>query len=210
MIAWFVSLPPTSQALVAGLFTWAVTASGAAAVFWTSQVHRKMLDAMLGFSDGVMLAASYWSLLALAIEISEHGPLARRGRWPRQQRDRGHDGPLAHAGLCQWRKGRRREAEAGCRLRRQKLQGVARWLRSDGPLHRQQRQIRSQVRLLLSPVENGGAFRGKMGALDLGGVKVRLRVVWDMDRLGAVRIVRDDVDPQSELRRIVAELCSTR
>jgi ZIP family zinc transporter len=75
MSAWFVSLHPTSQALLAGLFTWAITAIGAAAVFWTSQVHRKLLDAMLGFSGGVMLAASYWSLLAPAIEIAEHGPL---------------------------------------------------------------------------------------------------------------------------------------
>jgi ZIP family zinc transporter len=56
------------------LFTWTITAIGAAAVFWTPQVNRKLLDAMLGFSGGVMLAASYWSLLAPAIEIAEHGP----------------------------------------------------------------------------------------------------------------------------------------
>ena len=73
--AWFVSLHPTLQALLAGLFTWTITAIGAAAVFWTNQVHRKLLDAMLGFSGGVMLAASYWSLLAPAIEIAQHARL---------------------------------------------------------------------------------------------------------------------------------------
>lgn len=74
MSSWFVSLHPILQALFAGLFTWAVTAIGAAAVFWTRQVNRKLLDAMLGFSGGVMLAASYWSLLAPAIQIAKHGP----------------------------------------------------------------------------------------------------------------------------------------
>jgi ZIP family zinc transporter len=76
MAAWFISLHPTWQALLAGLFTWGITALGAASVFWTSRVPRKLLDAMLGFSGGVMLAASFWSLLAPAIEI------ARQGRGP--------------------------------------------------------------------------------------------------------------------------------
>jgi ZIP family zinc transporter len=76
MSAWFVSLHPISQALLAGLFTWAITALGAAAVFWTSVVHRKLLDAMLGFLGGVMLTASFGSLLAPAIEIAESGPVA--------------------------------------------------------------------------------------------------------------------------------------
>ena len=75
MYSWFVSLHPVLQALLAGLFTWAVTALGAAAVFWTGQVNRKLLDSMLGFSGGVMLAASYWSLLAPAIQMAERGPL---------------------------------------------------------------------------------------------------------------------------------------
>lgn len=75
MTEWFVALHPTLQALLAGLFTWGVTALGAAAVFCSSQVSRRLLDGMLGFSGGVMLAASYWSLLAPAIEIAEHGPL---------------------------------------------------------------------------------------------------------------------------------------
>jgi len=77
MSQWFFSLHPVFQALWAGLFTWGVTAAGAACVFFTRKVNRKLLDAMLGFSGGVMLAASYWSLLAPAIEISRHtGPVA--------------------------------------------------------------------------------------------------------------------------------------
>lgn len=74
MFAWFASLHPVVQALLAGLFTWTVTAIGAACVFFTRRINRPLLDAMLGFSGGVMLAASYWSLLAPAIEISEQGP----------------------------------------------------------------------------------------------------------------------------------------
>lgn len=73
MSQWFLSLHPVVQALLAGLFTWSVTAIGAACVFLTREVNRKLLDSMLGFSGGVMLAASFWSLLAPAIEISKHG-----------------------------------------------------------------------------------------------------------------------------------------
>ncbi len=69
----FASLHPIYQALVAGFFTWFVTAIGAAAVFLTQRVNRRLIDAMLGFSGGVMLAASYWSLLAPAIVISRRG-----------------------------------------------------------------------------------------------------------------------------------------
>lgn len=75
MYQWFISQNAIIQALLAGLFTWAVTALGAAAVFFTRSINRKLLDSMLGFSGGVMLAASYWSLLAPAIEISAHGPM---------------------------------------------------------------------------------------------------------------------------------------
>jgi ZIP family zinc transporter len=73
MYDWFTSLHPVYQALLAGLFTWFITAAGAACVFITRHVNRRLLDGMLGFSGGVMLAASYWSLLAPAIAISEHG-----------------------------------------------------------------------------------------------------------------------------------------
>jgi ZIP family zinc transporter len=76
MSQWFVSLHPVWQALLAGLFTWGVTATGASCVFLTRSINRKLLDSMLGFSGGVMLAASYWSLLAPAIEISSHGRVA--------------------------------------------------------------------------------------------------------------------------------------
>ncbi len=68
-------LSPIIQALLATLFTWGVTALGAAAVFTTREVSRKLLDTMLGFAGGVMIAASYWSLLAPAIEMSEGGLL---------------------------------------------------------------------------------------------------------------------------------------
>lgn len=58
------------QALIAGFFTWSVTALGAAAVFSTKKVSQKTLDSMLGFAGGVMIAASFWSLLLPAIEMS--------------------------------------------------------------------------------------------------------------------------------------------
>lgn len=61
---------PVAQALLAGLFTWAVTALGAAVVLFTAGVSRKILDAALGFTAGVMIAASFFSLLAPAISLS--------------------------------------------------------------------------------------------------------------------------------------------
>ena len=62
---------PVQQALAAGLFTWGMTAAGAGLVFFFKEVDRKILDAMLGFAAGVMIAASFWSLLAPAIEHSD-------------------------------------------------------------------------------------------------------------------------------------------
>ena len=70
MIDVFLSLHPVLQALLATLFTWFLTALGAATVFTAKYVSRKVLDWMLGFAGGVMIAASYWSLLAPAIEMS--------------------------------------------------------------------------------------------------------------------------------------------
>ena len=67
---------PALQAFVAGIFTWSLTALGAAAVFFTKQVNKKVLDFMLGLAAGVMTAASFWSLLAPAIEISRDNPIA--------------------------------------------------------------------------------------------------------------------------------------
>ncbi len=72
---WFRTLHPAAQALLAGGFTWAVTALGAALVLFTTKVKQRSLDAMEGFTAGVMIAASYWSLLAPAIELSAGGPL---------------------------------------------------------------------------------------------------------------------------------------
>jgi ZIP family zinc transporter len=75
MVAWFTGLNPVAQALVATLFTWFLTALGAAVVFFFKRINRKVLDGMLGFAAGVMIAASYWSLLAPAIEMAEDGSL---------------------------------------------------------------------------------------------------------------------------------------
>ncbi len=72
MLNWFIDLPPHIQALLATGFTWAVTALGAALVFVFKSVNRTMMDAMLGFAAGVMIAASYWSLLSPAIEMAEN------------------------------------------------------------------------------------------------------------------------------------------
>ncbi len=72
MLDYLATLSPVTQALLATLFTWGVTALGAAVVFLTKNVSKLVLDVMLGFAAGVMIAASYWSLLAPAIEMSEH------------------------------------------------------------------------------------------------------------------------------------------
>ncbi len=68
-------LHPVFQALVATSFTWGMTALGAAAVFGARTVNRRVLDGMLGFAAGVMVAASFWSLLAPAIAMSAGGRL---------------------------------------------------------------------------------------------------------------------------------------
>ncbi|XP_040186941.1 zinc transporter ZIP11 isoform X1 [Rana temporaria] len=68
---------PVVQSLLGTLFTWGLTAAGSALVFVFSTGQRRILDGSLGFAAGVMLAASYWSLLAPAIEMSsEYGSLA--------------------------------------------------------------------------------------------------------------------------------------
>lgn len=60
MIDGFSTLDPLLQALLATSFTWFVTALGAATVFLTREIGRRLLDALLGFAAGVMIAASYW------------------------------------------------------------------------------------------------------------------------------------------------------
>ena len=67
---WFKELSPILQALVATLFTWFVTALGASLVFFFKSINKKILNGMLGFAAGIMIAASFWSLLAPAIEMS--------------------------------------------------------------------------------------------------------------------------------------------
>jgi ZIP family zinc transporter len=74
-IDFFLGLSPVLQALIATLFTWFMTALGAGLVFFFRTINRKVLDAMLGFAAGVMIAASYWSLLAPAIEMAEESSL---------------------------------------------------------------------------------------------------------------------------------------
>ncbi len=67
----FASINPILAALYAGLFTWILTAFGAGLVFFFNNSNRKVLDASLGFTGGVMIAASFWSLLSPAIEYVE-------------------------------------------------------------------------------------------------------------------------------------------
>ncbi|MFZ2431110.1 MAG: ZIP family metal transporter [Lutibacter sp.] len=70
IITYFESIDPILAALYATLFTWALTALGASLVFLLKGMNRALLDGMLGFTGGVMVAASFWSLLAPGIEMS--------------------------------------------------------------------------------------------------------------------------------------------
>lgn len=74
MIEWFSQLSPVLQAFMATCFTWFVTALGAAMVFLFKELNRRVLNGMLGFAAGVMIAASYFSLLAPAIEMTVDTP----------------------------------------------------------------------------------------------------------------------------------------
>jgi ZIP family zinc transporter len=74
-MSWFAELHPIWQAFLATCFTWFLTALGSAVVFIFKTVNRKVLDGMLGFAAGVMIAASFWSLLAPAIEMAEESLL---------------------------------------------------------------------------------------------------------------------------------------
>ena len=71
IITFFENINPILAALLATTFTWLLTAFGASFVFFFKTMNRMVLDGMLGFTGGVMVAASYWSLLAPAIEMSE-------------------------------------------------------------------------------------------------------------------------------------------
>ena len=71
IIAYLESINPVLAALYATLFTWFITALGASLVFFFKKMNRAFFDGMLGFTGGVMIAASFWSLLAPAIEMSK-------------------------------------------------------------------------------------------------------------------------------------------
>jgi|TARA_B100000530_G_scaffold313794_1_gene242410 ZIP family zinc transporter len=71
ILDFFSSIDPVTGAFYATLFTWGVTALGASFVFIFRSMNRAFLDGMLGFTGGVMVAASFWSLLSPAIEMSE-------------------------------------------------------------------------------------------------------------------------------------------
>jgi len=69
-MAAFAALHPVLQALAATCFTWGITALGASLVFFAKRLDRKVMDCLLGFAAGVMVAASFWSLLAPGIEMA--------------------------------------------------------------------------------------------------------------------------------------------
>lgn len=71
VLDFFERIDPILAALIATTFTWALTAFGASFVFFFKNMNRVVLDGMLGFTGGVMVAASFWSLLAPAIEMTE-------------------------------------------------------------------------------------------------------------------------------------------
>ena len=70
IVAFFSSISPVTGAFYATVFTWLLTAFGASFVFLFKTMHRGFFDGMLGFTGGVMVAASFWSLLAPGIEMS--------------------------------------------------------------------------------------------------------------------------------------------
>ena len=70
MLSFFADLPHLLQALIATIFTWGITAAGTALVFMMYHPRKLLMDGMLGFSAGIMIAASFWSLLSPAIEMA--------------------------------------------------------------------------------------------------------------------------------------------
>jgi ZIP family zinc transporter len=72
IVHFFEGLSPIMQGFTGALFTWFLTALGAAVVFFMKDIRRAFMDTLLGFTAGVMLAASFWSLLNPAIEMAEH------------------------------------------------------------------------------------------------------------------------------------------
>jgi len=66
------NLNPIFLAFIAGIITWAITACGAATVFFFKTVNQKFLNVLLGFSAGIMLSASFWSLLNPAVNLAQN------------------------------------------------------------------------------------------------------------------------------------------
>ncbi|MEX0723604.1 MAG: ZIP family metal transporter [Gracilimonas sp.] len=71
MIQFISQFDPVMQALIATLFTWMITAAGASLVFFAKEINPKVMDSMLGFAAGVMIAASFWSLLAPGLQMAD-------------------------------------------------------------------------------------------------------------------------------------------
>src|SRR5574344_697523 len=70
MVDYFLNLNHVTQAFISTLFTWGVTALGALPVFFFKKINKNLMDAMLGFAGGVMIAASFFSLINPAIEMA--------------------------------------------------------------------------------------------------------------------------------------------
>lgn len=70
MFIWFSNLNPIYQALIATFFTFSITCLGSSLVFLFKKTNKNIMDAMLGFAGGIMMAASFWSLLNPAIEMA--------------------------------------------------------------------------------------------------------------------------------------------
>lgn len=72
MINWYINLNRPMQALIAAMFTWTITSLGAAVVFLFKKINKNIMDACLGLSAGIMLAATFFSLLIPALEMAEY------------------------------------------------------------------------------------------------------------------------------------------
>ena len=75
MVRHLLEVNPLLGALLATLFTWGLTAAGAGLVFFVREENKRLLDIMLGFTGGVMIAASFWSLLLPSLEMTDGGTL---------------------------------------------------------------------------------------------------------------------------------------
>lgn len=72
MVEWFSNIPHVYQAFIATMFTWSITALGASLVFLLKKINKTFMDGMLGFASGVMIAATFWSLLSPGIEMADN------------------------------------------------------------------------------------------------------------------------------------------